>query len=300
MNSKIMTSRGFKFVAFLLLTLASSNFVIAQTRLPQNVRRVITTFSYTIENGQQKQPAYVIEQELYDSLSRKHTDIFFDRKDHSPHNFKWFYYKGSALYKAEIYEHEKLKQEIEYTYTNKLISQQVIKNISSSDTSIYLILNYTNNEIGKPIKIVAKNGQGKLVYSSTSKYNTNGLEISRKVKAKKNIFPQDSIISLSSKPTYDPQGRLAAQKVKTIYSDKRAKTLDYRYSYDSKGNQTGILTLDENGKQVAREELFFHEKYENRVLQINRYGANNVLVEFITKRYEVYPSNNPTILNVED
>ncbi len=300
MNTKINTFRNFKYVALFLLTLAISNFVIAQTRLPQNVRRVITTFSYTIENGQQKQPAYVIEQDLYDSLNRRHTDIFFDRKDHSPHNFKWFYYKGSALYKAEIYEHEKLKQEIEYTYTNKLISQQVIKNISSSDTSIYLILNYTNNEIGKPIKIVAKNGQGKLVYSSTSKYNTNGLEISRKVKAKKNIFPQDSIISLSSKPTYDPQGRLAAQKVKTIYSDKRAKTLDYRYSYDSKGNQTGILTLAENGKQVAREEMFFHEKSENRVLQINRYDANNVLVEFITKRYEVYPGNNPTILNIED
>lgn len=300
MNSKIKTYRSFKFAALLLFTIAICNFVTAQTRSPRNVRRVITTLRYVIENGQQKEQSYVIEQELYDSLNLKHTDIFFDGKDHYPHNYKWFDYKGGQLYKTQIYENEKIKQEIEYIYSSNRIAQQIIKNISPPDTSIYLTLHYTYNEVGKPTKVVAKNAQGKSVFTSTSKYDINGLEISRKVKAKKHIFPQDSIISRSSKPAYDSQGRLSAQKVNTIYSDKRIKAVEYRYTYDSKGNRTGILTLDEKGKQIAREEMLFHEKHENRIMQIKYFDANDLLVDSITKRYEVYQTDNPRILNIED
>ena len=299
MNSINNTSYRFKFVVACLFTLASCNFVNAQTRTPQNIRRVITTSSYMIENGQQKEPALAIEQELYDSLNRKHTDVYLDVKDHYPHNYKWHFFKGNVLYKTQIYENEKMKQVIEFTYTKNQIAQQNIKNVSASDTSLYLTLLFTNNANGKPTGTVAKNALGKVVYTSTSKYNSNGLEISRKVKAKKNIFPQDSILLIASKPVYDAQGRLSSQKVKTTDANKRTKAVENRYTYDAKNNPIGVLTLDEKGKQITRDEMLYHEKYENRIILVKHFDANNVLVKSLIKRYDVYPTDNHQNKNTE-
>ncbi|HPX04356.1 MAG TPA: hypothetical protein PLC17_00350, partial [Tenuifilaceae bacterium] len=54
-------------------------------REPQDVRRVIVTSSYVIENGQRTSKFFATKQEIYDSLGRMHTEIFYNN-DHYPQN----------------------------------------------------------------------------------------------------------------------------------------------------------------------------------------------------------------------
>jgi outer membrane lipoprotein-sorting protein len=289
-----------KTILFLLGFITLSSHISAQTRPVQDVRRVIVTIGYDIENGQQKDKNYAIEQELFDSLNRKHTEIAFDIKDHYPHCYKWHYYKGKERVKTQIFRNEKMVQVLEFTYKNNQVSQQVVKTVQSKDTSILYILNFTYNSLGNPTKVIAKSPQGKKVYTSSSKFDTNGHELSRKVKTKGNIYPLDSILSLASKPVYNTVGLLASNKIKTSYVNKQKQNIEFRYTYDDKKNLTGIIKLDENGKQLSREERVYHSKIEGRVMQVKYYDANDVLIKSITKRYEIYRAHDLMSRTIED
>ncbi|GEM_PF-1465451 len=289
-----------KTIFFLLGFILIFSQISAQTRPVQDVRRVIVTIGYAIENGQQKDSKYAIEQELFDSLNRKHTEIVFDIKDHYPHCYKWHYYKGKERVKTQIFRNEKMAQILEFTYKNNQVNQQVVKTVQSKDTSILYILNFTYNSSGNPTKVTAKNTQGKEVYTSSSKFDSKGHELSRKVKTKGNIYPQDSILRLASKPVYNTVGLLASDKIKTSYINKQKQNIEFRYIYDDKKNLTGITKLDEKGKQLSREERIYHSKIEGRIIQIKYFDANDVLIKSITKRYETYRAHDIMSRTIEE
>lgn len=290
-----------KTILFLFGFILTISFQIsAQTRPVQDVRRVIVTSSYAIENGQQKDLNYAIEQELFDSLNRRHTEIAFDIKDHYPHCYKWHYYRGKERVKTQIFKNEKMIQVLEFTYKKNQLNQQVVKTVQSKDTSILYILNFTYNSSGNPTKVTAKNTQGKEVYTSSSKFDSRGHELSRKVKTKGNTYPQDSILSITSKPVYNTVGFLVSDKVKTVYANKQSQNFEFRYTYDAKKNLTGITKLDEKGKQLSREERVYHSKIEGRIIQVKYFDANDVLIKSIAKRYEVYPAHDLITRTIED
>lgn len=281
-----------KTILFLLgFILTISSQISAQTRPVQDVRRVIVTTSYVVENGQQKDLNYAVEQEIYDSLNRKHTEIEFDLKDHYPHNYKWHSYKKMERVRTLIFRNEKMVQILEFSYKNNLLSKQVVKTVQPNDTSILYILDFTYKS-GNPVKIIAQNSQGKKVYTVDSKFDDKGLELARKVKAKSSVYPSDSILSLTVKPTYDSKGLLISKKVRTSYVYKQNQNIEFRYAYDAKKNLAGITILDDKGKQLSREERIYHSKIEGRVMQVKYFDANDVLIKSIAKRYEVYPANN--------
>ncbi|NVO08545.1 MAG: hypothetical protein HXX16_01155 [Bacteroidales bacterium] len=286
------------FLFVFILTVSTQ--ISAQTRPVQDVRRVIVTTSYVVENGQQKDLNYAVEQQIYDSLNRMHTEIEFDLKDHFPHNYKWHSYNRMERIRTLVFRNEKMTQVLEFSYKNNLVNQEVVKTVQTNDTSILYILNFTYNSSGNPTKVIAKNTQGKEVYSVSSKFDAKGHELSRKVKTKANVCPQDSILGLSSKPVYNTAGLLAADISKTSFANKKSQVIEVRYTYDNKKNLTGITKLDEKGKQISREERTYHSKIEGRIMQIKYFGANNVLIKSIAKRYEIYPVNNIYSRTIED
>lgn len=280
-----------------ILTISTS--ISAQTRPVQDVRRVIVTTSYVVENGQQKDLNYAIEQEIYDSLNRKHTEIEFDLKDHYPHNYKWHSYNKMERIRTQVFRNEKMVQILEFSYKNNLLSKQVVKTVQPNDTSILYILDFTYKS-GNPVKIIAQNLQGKKAYTVDSKFDDKGLELARKVKIKGSIYPSDSILSLTVKPTYDSKGLLIGKKVRTSYVYKQNQNVEFRYTYDAKKNLTGITKLDEKGKQLSREERVYHSKIEGRAMQVKYFDANDVLIKSIAKRYEVYPAHDLISRTIEE
>ncbi|NOU18321.1 MAG: hypothetical protein HOO91_12265 [Bacteroidales bacterium] len=289
-----------KTIFFLFGFILTLSFQIsAQTRPVQDVRRVIVTTSYVVENGQQQDLNYAVEQEIYDSLNRMHTEIEFDLKDHYPHNYKWHAYNKMERVRTLVFRNEKMVQVLEFSYRNNLVNQEVVKTVQPNDTSILYILNFTYKS-GNPVKIIAQNSQGKKVYTVDSKFDDKGLELARKVKIKGSIYPSDSVLSITVKPTYDSKGLLIGKKVRTSYVYKQNQNVEFRYTYDAKKNLTGITKLDEKGKQLSREERVYHSKIEGRVMQVKYFDANDVLIKSITKRYEVYPAHDLITRIIED
>ncbi len=274
------------FIAINLLLLQPNLF--AQNRAPQNIRRVTVTSQYVVENGVRKSESWAVNQEIYDSLGRLHTEIDYDFKDHYPHNYRWHTFDGKLRVKTETFENEKLKQINLYAYNNdSLIVKNTIKKVIPGDTSVFLVLNYTYNALKKPVKIEAKTEKGKMAYKSESKYDIKGTEISRKVRVKKGFSPQDSIINLTAIPAYDSLGRLVSNKIRYTNLKKEAVSKHFVYSYDKTGNLSGIKELNEKGEQIYREERLYKEK-GNRLWQISCYDSADKLIKFTAKRYELY------------
>ena len=288
MKPKTDHSYCFKFLALSLLTLATSSLAIAQTRPPQNIRRVTVTSQYVFENGKKTDKFWAIYQEIYDSLGRLHTEIEWDFTDHYPHNYIWHTFMGMQKVKSEIFKNEKLQMIKEFTYNrDSLISQEIIKMVKPGDTSTYMLLSYSYNQLRNPILIEAKTKEGKSAYKIKSTYDAKGTEVKRSVKVKSNIFPLDSIVKLTSNPLYDSLGRLSKNIVSIIRVDKTATIKDFRYSYDSKNNITGIAILDSKGKQISREERIFQPS-RNRLVMIKRYDSSDKLIIWLEKRFEIY------------
>ncbi|HCT29665.1 MAG TPA: hypothetical protein DIW31_02775 [Bacteroidales bacterium] len=276
-----------------------SNSIIAQNRAPQNIRRVTVTFQYVVENGKRTETVFPIYQELFDSLGRCHTEIEWSLTDHYPHNFSWNTFNGKQKVLAEFYLNEKLNTIEEFTYNkDSLLAKRVVKNVSPTDTILSLTYSYKYDSNRNPIEIIAMSAKGKKVYISKSTYNSKGKELTRKVKVKDKFTPQDSIISLLSVPIYDSIGRLASEQRTIKKLDKTTTKVTIKYSYDKNNNQIGVLVLNEKGKQVSRE-VREYQFSRNRLSLINYFNSNDVLVKFITKRYEIYRTNDRKVREIE-
>ncbi len=292
MKPKTDHSYCFKFLALSLLTLATSSLAIAQTRPPQNIRRVTVTSQYVFENGKKTDKFWAIYQEIYDSLGRLHTEISYDFTDHYPHNYIWHTFKGMQKVKSEIFKNEKLQTIEEFTYnTDSLLTKKVVKRVSPNDTSIFYTLNYRYDSKRNPIEISATSGEGKKAFISKSTYDIKGKELTRKVKVKKNYFPQDSILKLVSIPVYDSIGRLVGERLTINKVDRPTIQKNFKYSYDKNSNQIGIVELDERGKQVLREEKIYQQNMRHRLSVVKYFDTNDIMVKMIAKRYEIYRTN---------
>jgi len=289
MNSKINTSRSFKYTALLLLAISISNFAIAQKRVPQNVRWVTITSQNVLDNGTRTDKSWVLYQEIYDSLRRLHTEVDWDFADHQMHKYVWHTFNGKQRVKTEIFENQKLQVIKEFRYNkDSLISQEIIKSVKPGDTSLYLTLKYSYNQQKKPIKIDARTENDKRAYTSMSKYDMWGTELNRKVRVKVGYAPPDSTLTMTSKPLYDSIGRLVRNLSTIVMVDKKKSVRDIKYTYDKNNNIVGISIRDEKGKLIGREERIFLKDRRNRLLEIKYYDTNDKLVRWLTYRYEIY------------
>lgn len=288
-----------KLLVALFCLFATSNLVIAQTRPPQNIRRVTVTTQYVVIDGKYKSDSYAINQEIFDSLGRCHTEVDYGFIDHYPHNYRWHTFNGKQRVKTEVFRDEKLQAIEEFTYNaDSLLIKKVIKRITPSDTSILYTLNYKYDSNLNPIEITAKTLKGKTAYVSKSTYNNKGKELTRKVKIKRSDYPQDSILKILSVPIYDSIGRLVSDRITITMANKTTSQKNFMYSYDKNNNQISLLEVDANGKQIQREEREY--KQSRGLLSLIRYyNSNDILVKMIGKRYEIYRTNNRRVREID-
>jgi len=290
-----------KSFSILLVTslIIASNGLLSQTRPPQNIRKVTVTSQYEIVNGQKTDKMWAVYQEIYDSLGRLHTEIEYDFKDHYPHNYKWHTFIGKQVAHTDYFESEKLKLARYFTYNNdSLVSKEVIKLIKPGDTSIYATLSYKYNPQRKPVLVEAIGKNGKSVFKSKYTYDSKGTELTRVVNIKKGYSPLDSIVELICKPKYDSLDRLTEKLISITKVNKPKTTQTIKYSYDRKNNIIGITNLDNNGKQINREERLFQES-RNRLMIIKYYDSNDRLVKWLEKRYEIYRTKDRRIHEID-
>lgn len=286
--------KSVKYIIILIAVFVTTvnNYAIAQNRPPQDIRRVTVTFQFQIENGKYTDTFKVVNQEIYDSLDRCHTEIDYSLIDQYPHNYRWSTFNNKFKTKTEIFINEKLSSIEEFSYNPAgLLDKKLIKNVNSTDTSLFRVYTYTYDSNKNPIEVTVKTKEGKIAFSSKSTFDSKGKELTRKVKVKKNNYPQDSIIKLISVPIYDSIGRISSDKVTVTKANKPAQKKEIKYTYDQKGNLILVRELDATGKQICREEREY-QYTRNRLSMIKTFDANDVLVKMISKRYELYLTKN--------
>jgi len=163
---------------------------------------------------------------------------------------------------------------------------------------LYLTVNYKYDLKRNPIEISAKSREGKMAFVSKSTYNDKGKELTRKVKAKKNFSPSDSILKLTVIPVYDSIGHLISEGLIIKKMNKQLVKKTLKYSYNSKNKLIGLAEFDEKGKQVCREEREYQYS-RNRLSLINYYDSSNNLFKLVTKRYEIYRSTKRDVREIE-
>ena len=291
MNQKTNKQLRFKILVTLICTLSLYNFVTAQKRPPQNVRRVTVTCQYVFENGQKTEKYWPIYQEIYDSLGRLHTEIKYDFITHAPIGYIWHTFSGKQKRKTEVFGSLSLQTIEEFTYNaDSSIAKKIIKKVNANDTSIFLSLEYSYKPKRKQIVIDAKKAAGKRAFVSKSTYNTSGDELTRTVRVKKTFSPQDSIIKLLTIPGYDSIGRKISEILTITKIDKSVIKKVQKFTYDKNSNLIQLVDYDETGKQVKREAREYTYS-RNRLSTIKYYDRNDLLVKMIGLRYEIYRTN---------
>lgn len=274
------------FAAVILLP----NFLIAQNRPPQDIRRVTVTNQYEIKDGQRTGKSMAINQEIKDSLDRVHTILNRDYTTQRVTSHTWNTFDGKKFVRTDEFVNEQLKYFKLFTYTSdSLIDTQTIYLVNPGDTSFYVKLKYKYKN-KKPVQIDAVDIKGKKAYTSKSVYDVNGTEIKRTVKTKKTFAPLDSIVDRTVIVQYDSIARVASETIKIKYLGGKAETKKFSYGYNKKGLLSSIEEFDLNGNLLYKKVLEYNEK---RILKfISVYNANNFLIEYYAKRYELYPTRN--------
>lgn len=298
LTQKKLTSPGSS-VLVVVLFLLVCNSLQSQTRPPQDIRRITVTNQYVIENGKKTAKFWAIYQEMFDSLGRLHTEIEWNFITHQPTRYQWHTYNGKQIMKTYFFVNNNLKTIKEYYYTkDSLISYEVITKVSPGDTSKYLTLNYHYNKNNKTEQVEAKNANGKVAYISKYTYDEKGNLLTLKVKVKKDILPQDSIVELNNTLQYDSIGRLKIKRTKTLKQGKRFVIEDIYYKYNNKNQIIELSTKDTKGELVAREEKFY-DANRNRLQQIKYYNSANKLIKWLAFRYELYRSKDLTFREID-
>jgi hypothetical protein len=254
---------------------------------PSNVYRVTVTSRYIIENGERTGQFSAVNQEIYDSLGRLHTDIDFDLETSYPNNYRWHFYDSMLLVRTEFYFNEKLDRRVVYEYNrDTLVSGELHYRRQGEDTQLVKVVNYSYNQEGLPERTGALNSSGRRLYRVRSSFDETGTEIRRRVSGRRGA-PDDGISSLDREAEYDSLGLLVYEKVQLRMSDRSRKEYTRRYQYDNRGNVIEMLEMDQNGDQVSRIEYGWQQD-RNRLAQIRYYDAEGKLEKFLAKRYEIY------------
>lgn len=276
------------FILFLVIVLFS-NYLLAQNRPPQDVRRVIVTVKYEIKNGRRTNNSMVVKQEIKDSLDRIHTILNRDYTTQQVVSHTLHTFNGKQIVRTDEFVNEKLKYYKLFTYNaDSTIATESIYMVNPTDTALYIKLTYKYNNFRKPIQINATDLKGKKAFQAKSVYDAKGTEVKRTVKVKKNYVPLDSVISLVNVPVYDSVGRISAEVFTCKYSNGKTVTESLRYGYDKVGLLSSIETLDAAGKTITKKTLEYNNKGMLKIISV--FNGNNVLIENFAKRYELYPT----------
>lgn len=263
----------------------------AQQRPQQNIRRITVTFQYELEKGDKTNKYWAVYQQMFDSLGRLHTEIEWDFITHQPSKFQWHSFIGKQVVKTQFFVGNSLKMIKDYTYTkDSLISQEVVTKVNPDDTSKYLIISYGYNALKKPEQVEAKLANGKVAYKSKYTYDNKGSLLTLKVKAKKDIYPLDSIIEMTCIPQYDSIGRMKSNHTSILKYGKSHEIKNFFYTYDKKNRMIGISVKNDKGMLISREERIY-DSNRNRIQQIKLYNSSNALVKWLALRYELYKTN---------
>lgn len=265
------------------------NFLIAQTRTPQDVRRVIVTVKYEIKNGRRTNNSMVVKQEIKDSLNRIHTILNRDYTTQEVVSHTLHTFNGKQIVRTDEFANEKLKYYKLFTYNaDSTIATESIYMVNPTDTALYIKLSYKYNNFRKPIQINATDHKGKKAFQAKSVYDAKGTEVKRTVKLKKSYVPLDSVINFVNIPVYDSDGRISAEIITRKFSNGRTVTESFRYGYNEAGLLTSIETLDAAGKTIIKRTLEYNDKEMLKIISV--FDGNNVLIENLAKRYELYPT----------
>lgn len=268
--------------------LVLSNYISAQNRPPQNVRRVVVTSKYIVENGKRTSKSRAIKQDIKDSLDRIHTIIYRDFETQTIVRHIWHTFSGKQIVGTDEFEDGKLFRFRIFTYnTDSLLAKQDVYMVKPGDTAFYVSLNYTYKD-RNPIKIDAFNSKGKRAYKVRSTYDSHGTELIRKVKTYKNYIPVDSIINLTCTPTYDSLGRKVNEQISKTFADGSKFEREYKYEYNKKGLLSAIEEYAPDKRLIQRKTLEYNSKGILKFISI--YNSDEVLVDFYALRYELYPT----------
>lgn len=264
------------------------NSLSAQNRPLQDIRRVIVTSQYEIKDGKRTGVSMAVRQEIKDSLDRVHTILNRDYTTQRITSHTWHTFNGKQIVRTDEFVNEQLKYYKLFTYTSdSLIDTETIYMVSPQDTVLYLKLKYKYKN-RKPVQVDAFDFRGKSAYASKSVFDSNGTEISRKVKVKKTFAPLDSILEKTIIPVYDSLGRASSETIKIKRVDGRAHTQKFSYGYNKSGLLSSVEEFDEGGKLLYKKTLEYNDKHMLKFISV--YNANNELTDYYAKRYELYPT----------
>jgi len=270
-------------VALILLPI----FLIAQTRPPQNIRRITVTNKYEIIDGKRTTKFKAIKQEFYDSLGQMNSVVCLNYTTGQVESNIWNTYENGVRVLSEEFVNGIFKRLIKYSYINKtLINKEIIYEVVDKDTLLHSTKIFRYNNESRPIRIEEFDKNNKKVSTVKITYGKNGLELKKIVTAKKGFIPRDSIRSIINSPKYDSLGRVGSEQIKIVYFDNKKAQEINKYMYDNNRRVIQKTVFDVNGNVIS----IFKYKYNNsgRIIEQSKLNAKEQYVESLAFRYELY------------
>lgn len=286
-----------KVMAILIVLFLSGNLLYAQVEKPQNIYRVTVNSRYVIENGERTSTFFAINQLIYDSLGRLHTEIDFDWETHYPNNYRWNYFNGKQKVKTDFFFKEKLSRIEEYGFSeNQRLVSLTLYLVNPNDTTLSVKEVYNYDKTGLVTKATGYDGRGKRGYRTSFKYDDEGNEIYRKVKGKR-ATPPDSVMLLQKEIAYDSLSRIAKETVTIdkVGTPRFIKTYDYSYTND--GNIAEKRIVDSQDNNVTRKEYIYRS--DKRLQQIMVFDDSGNLIDHLAWRYEIYKTSDRRFRTLE-
>ena len=276
-----------KHLIFILLFISVTFYSHSQGTKPQNVFRVTVTSRYVLEDYERTSKFFAVNQEIYDSLDRLHTEIDFDWETRYPNNYRWHFYDSMLMVRTEYYTNEELDRRVVFEYnSDTLISRELQYRPLNGDTLLTRIVEYSYNSEGLPDRVEAVNDRGRRLYRARINYDDRGTEVRRRVNTRRGE-PDDGIRRLDREAEYDSLGRLVSEIVSLRMTDRSRSVYSREYTYDDNNHMTGMTEFDDEGNQVERTEYVW-QSGRNRLQRIISYDANDNLEKYLARRYEIY------------
>ncbi len=276
-----------KRLALLLLLSPLALIIYSQGIKPQNIYRVTVTSRYVLQEGERTNQFHAVNQEIYDSLGRLHTEIDYDWETRYPGDYRWHFYDSMLLVRTEYYVDETLERRVVFEYDrNTVLTAERHYTLQGGDTLLFRTLEYTYDDGKLPVRVEARNPDGRRLYRSRSTYDDHGNEIRRRVTGRRGD-PEDGIRRLDREAGYDSVGLLVNETVSLRMSDRSRSEYAKTYRYDEEGNMIEMTEYDEEGNQVRRKEYVWQQG-RNRLQRIITYDADDNMVKYLAKRYEIY------------
>lgn len=260
---------------------------LSQGVRPGNVYRVTVTSRYVLEDGELTSQFYAINQEIYDSLGRLHTEVDYDWETHYPNNYRWHFFDSLLLVRTEHYINEQLDRRVVFKYDeDSLVTEEVHYRLSGSDTLLNKRLIYFYDRNGRVVRTDALNSGGRRLYRARYSYDHRGTETRRRVRGRRGDH-EDNIARLDRESEYDSLEMLASETVRLRMSDRSRDQYTRKYRYDEQQNIIGLIELDDKGNQVMRIEYAWQPQ-RNRLQRIIYFDEKDNIEKYIAKRYEIY------------